>query len=306
MDRLKTMDSFVRVVRAGSFAAAATQLGVSRAIVSRHLQDLEDYLGARLFNRTTRRLGLTATGSEYYGFCVRVLDEMEAHRGSASRLQREPRGTIKVMAPKSFGNLHIGPAVADFIARYPEVHVALLLSDDSLNTYDLIESGFDLAIRLSPVAESSVISRRIGLLRWILCSSPDYLARHGAPRSPHDLVRHNCLVHLRSTPDSVWRLRGRGGEAAVKVSGSMSANSSLALSAGALRGLGIALLPAYCIQPDLEAGRLVEVLPAYHLPERPIFALYPHRRNQPHAVRLLIDFLAARFGGRVSAAGSNK
>lgn len=266
MDRLKTMESFVRVVRTGSFAAAAAQLGVSRAIVSRHLQDLEDYLGARLFNRTTRRLGLTTTGSEFYRFCVRILDEMEAQRSTASRLRHEPCGRIKLMAPKSFGNLHLGPAVADFIAEYPDVHVELLLTDDSLNTYDLIENGFDLAIRLSPVADSSVITRRIGHLRWILCSSPDYLARHGAPLSASDLAHHNCLVHLRSTPDSVWRLRGPNGEVAVKVSGSMAANSSLALSAGVLRGLGIALLPVYCIKPDLDAGRLVEVLPDYHWP----------------------------------------
>lgn len=304
MDRLKTMESFVRVVKAGSFAGAGTQLGVSRAIISKHLQDLEDYLGARLFHRTTRRLSLTEIGLEYYGFCTRILDEMESEREDVTQLQREPRGTIKLMAPKSFGNLHIGPAIADFIGRYPEVHVSMLLSDDSLNSYDLVDNGIDLAIRLSPVTESSAVARRIGMLRWVLCSSPKYLKAHGTPRHPDDLARHNCLVHLKSSPDSVWRFKGPRGEATIKVAGSLSANSSLALRAGVKSGLGIALLPAYCIGPDLKSGNLIEVMTGYHLPERPVFALYPHRRHLPHKVRLLIDFLAERFRDNETLVGN--
>lgn len=295
MDRLKTMESFVRVARSGSFAAAATQLGVSRAIVSKHVQSLETYVGARLFHRTTRRVGLTAAGAEHYAFCLRVLEELQAQRHSLSRMQREPSGTIRVMAPKSFGNLYLGPAVADFVAGCPDLHVDLMLSDDSLNAYDLIENGFDLAVRLSPAPESSVIARRIGALRWIVCASPEYLTRHGSPKTPQALTRHNCLVHLRTTPDCVWRLASDKGDVAVKVSGSLSSNSSLALSSGALNGLGVALLPAYCIRPYLDDGRLVELLPDHRFPDRPIFALYPDRRNVPHAVRMLIDFLTERL-----------
>ena len=295
MDLLKTMDSFVRVVRTGSFAGAAEQLGVSRAIVSKHIQFLEGHLAARLLYRSTRRLNLTEIGKSYHAFCIRILAQMEEQRVAVAGLQSEPRGTLKVMAPKSFGNTYVGAAIADFVARYPEVKVSLLLQDGSVSSRDLIDNGVDVAIRLSPINNSTTIARQIGVSRWILCAAPAYLAAHGHPQAPDELARHNCLVHLKSSPDSLWALTGPKGPAPVKVAGTFAANSALALRAAATKGLGIALLPLYSISTDLAEGRLVEVLPDHRGPERPIIALYPHRPLLQAKVRLLVEFLAEHF-----------
>ncbi len=295
MDLLKTMESFVRVVRTGSFACAADQLGVSRAIVSKHIQFLEEHLAARLLYRSTRRLNLTEIGKSYHDFCIRILTQMEEERVAVAGLQTEPRGTLKVMAPKSFGNIYVGSAIADFVARYPEIKVSLLLQDGSVSSRDLIDNGVDLAIRLSPVADSSTIAKQIGASRWILCATPGYLTAHGHPQTPDDLVRHNCLVHLKSSPDSVWTFAGPRGLVQVEVAGTFAANSALALRAAAIKDLGIALLPLYSICADLSGGRLVEILPHYRGPERPIIALYPHRPLLQAKVRLLVEFLAERF-----------
>lgn len=295
MDLFKTMESFVRTARAGSFARAASQSGMSRAIVSKHIQDLEDYLGARLFHRTTRRLSLTEVGLEYQAFCTRLLDEVVEQREAVQQLQQTARGSIKLMAPKSFGNIHLSAAIADFVERYPGIKISMILADDPMNSYHLVEKGLDVAVRLSPISDSSVVSRRIGSLRWLLCCSPTYLERNDTPNEPGDLAGHNCLLHLRTNPDDVWTLSGPEGDVAVEVSGSFSANSSLALRSGALRGLGIAFLPAYCVSSDLRSGHLVEVLREYPVAPRPVYMLYPHRRHLPTKIRLLIDFLVERF-----------
>ena len=295
MDVLKTMDSFVRVVRTGSFAAAAEQLGVSRAIISKHIQFLEEHLGARLLNRSTRRLSLTEIGTSYHQFCLRIFAQIEEQRAAVASLQNEPRGTLRVMAPKSFGNLYIGSVIADFVARYPDIKVSLLLQDGSVSSRDLIDNGVDLAIRLSPVADSSTIVKQIGSSRWLLCATPGYLTARGRPRTPGDLLHHNCLVHLKSSPDNVWTLEGPCGAERLKVDGSFAANSALAVRAAALKGLGIAMLPLYSISEDLAEGALVQVLQDFLGPERPIVALYPHRPLLLTKVRLLVDFLCERF-----------
>lgn len=296
MDLLRSMQTFVRVANAGSFAAASEQLGVSRANVSKQLQDLEGHLGARLFNRTTRRLGFTPIGIEYHAFCTRILSEISEEKEIIAQLQQEPRGMLKVMAPKSFGNLGLAPAIVDFMVRFPDISISMHLSDDSLNSRDLIDNGFDLAVRLAQVKESGVVARRIGALQWVICASPSYLARRGTPRTPEELSAHNCLVHLKSAPDGTWRFISPRKEKRIKVSGSLSINSAPGLRTAVLRGLGIALLPAYCIIDDLRRGRLVEVLPGYQVPERPMFIVYPHRRQLPTKVRVFIDFMVERFG----------
>ncbi|HEY7383125.1 MAG TPA: LysR family transcriptional regulator [Beijerinckiaceae bacterium] len=295
MDLFKAMESFVRTARAGSFARAASQSGMSRAIVSKHIQDLEDYLGARLFHRTTRRLSLTEVGREYQTFCARLLDDMAEQREAVRKLQQTACGSIKLMAPKSFGNIHLSAAIAEFVEKFPGIHVSMLLADDPKNSHHLVENGLDLAVRLSPISDSSLVSRRIGSLRWLLCCSPGYIERSGAPAGPEDLVQHNCLLHLRTNPDNAWTLSGPRGDVVVEVGGSFAANSSLALRSAALRGLGIAFLPAYCVSSDLASGRLVEVLRAYPVAPRAVYLLYPHRRHLPAKVRLLIDFLVERF-----------
>ena len=295
MDLFKAMDSFVRVARTGSFTVAAAQTGVSRAIVSKHIKDLEDYLGARLLYRTTRRIGLTEIGLQHFTFCVRTFDDLEREREYATAQQNEPRGEIRLMAPKSFGNQFLAPLVAEFVKRHEGIKVVMLLSDDSPAGLNLIENGVDLAIRLSETSTLSMVGRRIGSLRLRLCATPSYLNAQGTPRRPIDLKRHDCVLHLKYFPEGDWRFAKAGRATQIKVTGRFSANSSLAVRAAALRGLGIALLPDYCVDEDLADGSLVEILPDYRLPDHPIYALYPHQRLLTAKVRLLLDFLIERF-----------
>jgi DNA-binding transcriptional LysR family regulator len=296
MDRLKAMETFVRVVKEGSFAAAADQMGLSRAIVTKHVMQLEKELGARLINRTTRRFSVTEIGQDYVAFCQRMLEQMSEQDALIGRLQAEPRGELKVLTPKSFGSLYLGNIVSDFMALYPDIHVTLILSDTSMRYLDLIENGFDLAIRLTSHVDSSLMVRRIGALRWVPCASPDYLARHTAPRSPADLAGHKCLLHTKNA-DGVWRFAGQGksGETTVKVQGPIATNSVMVLRQVALNGKGIALLPTYCIGPDLADGSLRQVLPNHTGPDEAIYVMFPHRELVPTKIRLFIDFIAERI-----------
>lgn len=295
MDLLKTMESFVRVVRAGSFAAAAEQLNVSRAIVSKHIQHLERHLSARLLNRSTRSLSLTEIGRSYHDFCIRMLAQLEQERETVAGLQSDPRGALIVIAPKSFGNLFVSALIAEFVRAYPRINLSLFLQDGLPTCRDLIEKGADVAIRISPLVDSSMISKQLGVLRWIACAAPSYLKRHGRPLIPEDLHSHKCLLHLKSTPDGVWSFTGPAGVTRVKVAAAFSANSSLALRAAAAKGIGVALLPVYAVKGDLESGSLIQVLPDCHGPERPVVALYPHRPLLPNKIRLLINFLEQKF-----------
>lgn len=296
MDRLKAMETFVRVVKEGSFAAAADQMGLSRAIVTKHVMQLEKQLGARLINRTTRRFSVTEIGKDYVAFCQRMLEQMSEQDALIDRLQEEPRGELKVLTPKSFGSLYLGNIVSDFMALYPDIHVTLILSDTSMRYLDLIENGFDLAIRLTSHVDSSLMARRIGALRWVPCASPDYLMRHSAPNSPVDLADHNCLLHTKHA-DGIWRFAGQGkaAETTVKVQGPIATNSVMVLRQVALNGKGIALLPTYCIGPDLADGSLRQVLPQHAGPDEAIYVMFPHRQLVPTKIRLFIDFIAERI-----------
>jgi len=300
MDRLKAMETFVRVVKEGSFAAAADQMGLSRAIVTKHIMQLEKELGARLINRTTRRFNVTEIGQDYVVFCQRMLEQMSEQDALIGRLQEEPRGELKLLTPKSFGSLYLGNIVSDFMALYPDIHVTLILSDSSMRYLDLIENGFDLAIRLTSHVDSSMMARRIGALRWVPCASPDYLARHSAPSSPADLAEHNCLLHTKHA-DGIWRFagqgpgKGKGAGETVKVHGPIATNSVMVLRQVALNGKGIALLPTYCIGPDLANGSLRQVLPNHAGPDEAIYVMFPHRQLVPTKIRLFIDFIAERI-----------
>lgn len=298
MDLYKSMESFTRVAKAGSFAGAAESLGVSRAIMSKHIKDLEDQLGVRLLHRTTRRLSLTEIGLRYYAFCTEVLDQIGAQHDEIGQLQHAARGEIKLLAPKSFGNLHLATLVADFVAEHEEIKVSMLLTDDTFSASNMIDNGIDLAIRVTRTADSTIVIKRIGSLSWLLCASPDYLAANGTPVRPGDLQQHQCLAHLKYLSDGALHLKGPKGARRVRLAGRFSANSSLALRAGAVRGLGVALLPAYCVERDIARGRLVRVLSDYTISAQPVFALYPHPRYVPLKVRLLIDYLADRLAAR--------
>ena len=296
MDRFKTIDSFVRVATAGSFSSAAKQLGMSRALVSLHVTDLEKRLGVRLLNRTTRSLTLTEAGASYLEYCRRMLAEMNEQETSITQLQKEPRGSLKIAAPKSFGTLYLSDAVVSFSARYPNIQLSLILEDYSFRAYDFVEQGLDVAVRLGDLPDSTLVARKIATLQWIVCASPKYLAHHGDPKTPADLGKHTCLAHVNLDPnDRAWRLHSSDHVISVKISGAFSSNSALVLRKAALAGLGIGYLPLYCIEEDLKTGALRKVLTSYSPPQRPIYVVYPPAARVPERVRTFVDFLADWF-----------
>src|ERR1044071_2766371 len=296
MDRFRTMQSFVEVIRLGSFSEAAKVLGLSRALISRHVTDLEKHVGIRLLTRTTRRITLTDAGLEHFNFCQRVVSEIEQHESSLRKTQKEPTGSLKILAPKSLTTLALGDAIASFAAAYPHIQIRLMLDDLSFRSYDFIERGFDVAVHTTPVRESNLVARKVANLRWLLCASPRYVEQHGEPRRPRDLTRHQCLVHVNSDPsDRVWRLRPAAGLASIKVQGPFASNSVLVLRKAALQGLGIAILPVYCVKEDLNSGALREVLAKFPIPLHPLSLVWAPGRETPRKIRHLADFLADWF-----------
>lgn len=293
MDRFSTMESFVRVARSGSFTIAANQLGLSRALVSRHISDLESRLGVRLLNRSTRSLNLTEEGRSYLEFCEQILRDIEASERAIGRTRTEPVGTLRVAAPKSFGMTHVAEAAVAFAKLQPRLRVSLILEDVSFSRpYDFVERGLDLVLRISSLRNSSLVERPITSLDWIACAAPDYLAREGRPAAPADLVNHSCLVHVNVAPqDRIWRFEGPKGDVSVKVTGTFFSNSALALRKAALAGMGIAMVPRYSVAEDLAAGMLVPVVPRYKVAARPLIAVYPRVAMVPQKVQAFVDFM---------------
>jgi DNA-binding transcriptional LysR family regulator len=293
MDPLDGIAAFVSVIDAGSFSAAARRLKLSKSAVSAHLQRLEQRLGVRLLNRTTRRLAVTEAGAAYYRHCARILAEAEAAEQAASALQREPRGTLRISAPDSFGWMHVAPAIPDFLARYPELALDIALSPRPVN---LVDEGIDLAIRIGVIEDPSLVVRRLAPSRFVLCAAPAYLDRAGAPREPRDLASHHCLCVSLVSWGNAWRFVGAKGEERVAVSGVLRSNNAEMLRGAALDGLGIALLPSWAVGDELASGRLKRVLPDWEPPASSIYAVYPGNRLLTAKVRAFVDHLARRFG----------
>ena len=299
MDRFESMRTFAKVVETGSFAGAAARLHVSAGTVSEHVKALEERLGTRLLNRTTRKLSLTETGRAFYERSTRILADLEEAEQAASDLQAAPRGELRVNATPSFGMFELAPAIADFTARFPEVSVELMLSDRMV---DLIDEGFDLAVRVEPIPDSSLIARQLGPIRVVICAAPEYLARHGTPRTPEDLADHNCLTVTGPSELRNWHLVGADGKPfEVTPTGSLSSNSAGALTCAAHAGQGLVCLPTYIVSEALRTGRLVTVLDDYLAQPFTLRALYPPNRHLSVKVRGFVDFLAERFGRRSHA-----
>jgi len=292
-DALQEMIVFTRVVSAGSLSAAARELGLSPALVSRKLAALESRLGVRLINRTTRSLRLTDEGANYHESCARVLADIEEAEAFISAGRVEPRGTLKVALPASFGHQHIAPLIPEFAARYPAVHIALSLSDRSVS---LIDEGFDLAVRIAELEDSSLAARRLAPNRRVVCASPAYLARHGTPHTPQDLARHNCITA--SDFNMSWEYKDQNGRpGSVRVSGRYTCDNWEVLREWALAGLGVALKSTWDVHRHLADGSLVELCPGYTFDsDVAIYAVYPHRRFLPAKTRAFIEFLVASFG----------
>jgi DNA-binding transcriptional LysR family regulator len=293
MDPLDGIAAFARVVDSGSFSAASRRLKISKSAVSAHVQRLEERLGVRLLNRTTRRLSVTEAGAAYYRHCARILAEAEAAEQAASALQREPRGTLRISAPSSFGWMHVAPAVPAFLKRYPDLAVDIALSPTHVN---LVDEGLDLAIRIGVLEDSPLVVRRLAPSRLVLCAAPAYLKARGAPREPADLASHNCLCTSLLAWGDEWRLIGKRGEVRVAVGGTLRSNSAEMLRAAALDGIGIAVLPSWAVAEKLRTGALKRVLEAWEPPASTIYAVYPDNRLMSMKVRAFVDHLARCFG----------
>ena len=295
MDRFKAMTTFVEIVNAGGFAKAAKRLAVSRSLVSKQLQQLEAELGARLFQRTTRQFSLTEVGERYYDLSRKILGEVEGAEAAIAQMQKQPRGTLRIATSDSFGVFRLSQIITDFMAKYPQVKVSLIFNNDfRFKPLDLVDSGLDAAICISPrIEDSSIIVRKIGEAEWIPCAAPDYLEKHGEPKTPQDLLKQNCLLMIKAG-GRPWQFNGPAGRISVKASGSFVSTVS-AVRMAALSGAGIACLPVYSIEDDLAARRLRRVLSRYSLDTRSVYALYPHRDRLPGKVRVFIDYVAKRL-----------
>ena len=292
MDRLTSLTVFARVVDSGGFAAAARRLGMSATMVSSHVQALEDRLGARLLNRTTRKVSLTEVGKVYYERCTQILAELEDADRAAGALQKTPRGTLRLYTSTHLVPF-LGPVITEFMGLYPDVQIDLGMGERMV---DLVEEGIDLAIRTVPPPDTTLIVRRLAPWRHFLCCAPSYLEKHGAPAHLEDLARHNCLRYAFYPFGDEWRFIGNDNEpAAVRVSGNLVSASGETLRHAAVAGHGIFLGPSFIAGDDLRASRLVSILDAYRPVDFAINAIYPHRHHLSAKVRTFIDLLAQRF-----------
>jgi DNA-binding transcriptional LysR family regulator len=293
-DSLEGFSAFVAVVEEGGFAAAARRLGLTTSAVSKQVGKLEARLKARLLLRTTRRLSLTEAGEVFHAHARRALGEAAAGHEAVALLGAAPRGELRLNTPMSFGIAHIAPAIAPFMAAYPEVRVDMVLDD---RVQDLVAGGFDLAIRIGALGGSgSVVARRLASTSGVLCASPAYVARRGMPRAPEDLHAHDTLLYTYGADAGEWRMDGPAGPTRIAISPRFRSNNGLALRAVALAGGGVLRTPAFVVGEDLAAGRLLRVLPDWNLPKSGIHAVFPDRAFVPIKVRVFVEFLQARFG----------
>jgi DNA-binding transcriptional LysR family regulator len=296
MDPLRQIEAFVAVVRAGSYVKAAERQGSTKAALSRQVLDLEARLGTRLLNRTTRRLSLTETGAAYFERCVQILDDLREADAEAGATTATPRGRLRINAPLTFGNLHLAPLWGEFLKLHPAVELDITLTD---RVVDLVEEGFDLAVRIAPagqLASSTLVARRIATDRMLLCASPGYL--RGAPPldAPADLLGHAVMAYAWWSGGDTWPFTAPDGTPAeVTVRPRLRTNSGDTCRAAALADQGVIWQPAFLVGPDVRAGRLVALLSGWHSPELEIFAIYPSRAHLSGKVRAMVDFLAAAF-----------
>lgn len=304
MDRFTIMKSFTAVARCGSFATAARSLSISRALVSRHIADLEKQVGIRLLNRTTRSVTLTEPGITYLEFCRRILAEIADQDAQMSGMKENAEGNLSVVSPKWIGSLDLGDAVAAFAVDHPRIHVRLEVGGLSERTFNFVDKGYDIAFHTKYLRDSSITVKKIAPLHFALCASPEYLARRGVPANPLDLADHDCLLHVN---DPVWHFsRGNGGETVKPHRIAFSSNTYLVLQKAAIRGMGLALLPVRSVYPEIKAGQLEVVLPEFTVPDRPLYAAYAPGRQLVRKVKVFVDFIADWFKQHPSLAPQQK
>ncbi|MGE8259622.1 LysR family transcriptional regulator [Stenotrophomonas sp.] len=288
MDTLDAMRVFVAVVERNGFSAAAQALDMSTAGVTRQVAALEKRLSTRLLHRTTRRVSPTSAGAAYYAQCVRLLAEFDALEASIGAQALEPSGMLRINAPVSWGIARLGPLLAGYRQRFPQVELDLALSD---RLVDMVEEGYDVAIRITREPSPALIARRLGQARITLCAAPSYLAARGTPRTPQDLEQHDCLGYSYWASGNQWPLQGPGGETRVTVNSILQANNGDVLREAAIAGMGVILQPDFLLEDALADGRLVRVLPEWDVPAIGIFAVYTSRSHLAPKVRSFIDYL---------------
>ena len=294
MDTLLSLRIYLRIAEERSLTRAAEKLGISRALASKHLKTLEENLGTLLVNRTTRRLSLTEAGHSFYERCVEAVADIDEAMRCAGDSAAKPHGTLRVNSAHAFGRLYLAPALGDFLAEHPEVRVDLTLND---RLVDIVEEGFDLAIRIGQLNESSLVARRLASTELVVCGAPGYLQRRGFPRAPADLAGHDCLTYAYATEPGVWSFRREGETARIKVSGGLHANDGETLLEAALAERGLIELPTFLAGAALARGDLVPLLTDWETERFGVYAVYPSRRHLSAKVRSFVDFLAARFTG---------
>jgi len=292
MDRFQEMRAFVAVVETGSFVRAADATDLSKTAVSRLVGDLESRLGARLLHRTTRRLSLTQEGEVFYERCKRLLEEVAEAEAELTAQAAEASGQLRVNVPTTFGLLHLAPLWPAFMAQHPKVVLDVTLAD---RLVDLVDEGYDLAVRIARLQASSLVSRPLTSTRMILCASPEYLRRHGTPEHPSDVARHSVIAYTLLSMGEQWEFQGPQGSISVKVQPRMRTNSGDTCCAAALQHQGIVLQPAFLVGPHLASGALVELLPQYRSIELGVHVVYPSRKHLTPKVRVLVDFLVSAF-----------
>jgi len=295
MDTFSAYKIFVQVIETGGFSAAARELSISKSSISKQVSQLEDHLGARLLNRTTRRLSPTEIGQAFYQRALRIISEVEEAEQSVNLLHAEPRGLLKINVPMSFGHHHVAPALAGFLERYPDIKIDMTLND---RVIDVIDEGFDVAIRIARLPDSTLIAKRLAPFRAAVVASPEYWEKHGKPKTPHDLEHHNCLIYSYLSTGDTWQFQDDDGPVRVKVSGNLRANNGDALHAAVLDGLGVLAGPSFIVGEDIRTGKLQTVLSDYMETDLSIYAVYPHNRHLSAKVRAFVDDMSARFSGQ--------
>ena len=285
------LEIFARVVTAGNMSAAGREMGLSPAVVSKRISHLERRLSARLFQRTTRQLTLTEAGQGFYDRVVNILAGIEEAEAFVTRRNTVPRGTLKITASTAFGRMHIAPHLGEFLEQYPDIGLELDLSDSFV---DIVGTGFDAAIRVAELEDSSLVARKLAPNHRVICASPDFLKKNGAPETLADLAKFNCLA---PSAQEVWRLQGPDGPVSVRVNGNIRTNSTEVVREAVIAGLGIAMRSTWDVGPELKSGKLKIILPNYQeSPRVAVYAVYPCRQYVPAKLRVFVDYLAGLFG----------
>ncbi|MGF1705190.1 LysR family transcriptional regulator [Enterovibrio baiacu] len=295
MDKFTNMETFVRVAEFGSISGAADHMEIAKSAVSRRLKEIENYLNVQLFHRTTRSMHLTDTGKAYYAYCLRILEDVREAEQATSQAHCVLRGSLKVAMPSTFGVMHMSAAINDFLLEHPHIEFDLDFNDRQV---DLIQEGYDLAIRIADLPDSTLLARRIAPIKHVICASPSYLEKHGIPTCLNELSKHQCLSYSLSKDTQHWRIQtAEGVQKKVKINTVVKASSGEYLLSAAISGLGITHLPTFAVSEAIQRGELVRILDGCGSNALNAYAVYPQTRHLSRRVRRFIDFLADRFAG---------